>query len=84
MQVAACECPVEGFGGPLIAILECHQFAPQIGQAVEAARGQQFPLNDREVDLKLVEPTGVNRGVNQNDVGSLCVQTIGGPSAPMA
>ncbi len=84
MQVAACEGPLEGFGGPLIAILERHQLAPQVGQAVEAARGQQFPLNDREVDLKLVEPTGVNRGVNQNDVGPLGVQAIGGPSATVA
>ena len=47
MQIAPCEGPPEGFGGLLIASLECHQLALQIGQAVEAARRQQFPLNEK-------------------------------------
>lgn len=43
---------------------ECHLQASEIG---EVAGGEHFPLDDREVDLNLVQPTGVNRGVDRDE-----------------
>ena len=68
MEVAACECPPERFGGALIAALEGHHLPPQIGQVRKVGRGQQLALNNREVDLDLVEPAGVNRRMDQYDI----------------
>ena len=68
MQVTAREGPLEWSGGPLVASLEGHHVPLQIGKALEVARGKQLALNDREVDLDLIEPTGVNRRMNQKKV----------------
>ena len=84
VQIAASEGPLERIGGPLVAGLEGHHVPLQIGQAPEVTRCKQLALNDREVDLDLVEPTGVNRGVNQNDVGPSGSKTIGGASTAVA
>ena len=83
MQVTARKGPFEWFGGPLVASLEGHDVPLQIGQALEVARGKQLALNDREVDLDLVEPTGVNRRMNQNDVGPSGTKAISGAPATM-
>jgi hypothetical protein len=40
--------------------------------------GEDFPLNDREIDLNLVEPTGVDRCVDEDGVGPLVTQALGG------
>src|SRR6185295_650269 len=61
VQIAASEGPLERFGGPLVAGQEGHHVPLQIGQALEVTRCEQLALNDREVNLDLVEPTGVNR-----------------------
>jgi len=84
VQIAACEGPLEGFGGPLIAGLEGHHVALQVGLALEITRGEQLALNDREVRLDLVEPTGMNRRMNQNDVGPSGSKAIGGASTTVA
>ena len=84
VQVTSRKCPFERFGGPLVAGLEGHHVPLQIGPALKVARGEQFALNDREVDLDLVEPTGVNRRMNQNDVGPSGAKAIGGAPATMA
>jgi hypothetical protein len=68
VQIATREGPLEWFGSPLVASLEGHQLPLQVGQVLEVARREQLALNDREVDLDLIEPTGMNRRVNQNDV----------------
>jgi hypothetical protein len=39
VQIAACEGPLEGFGGPLIAGLEGHHVALPVGQALEITPG---------------------------------------------
>src|SRR5208337_3002315 len=59
-------------------------FLDQIGQTLEVARGQQLALNDREVDLDLVEPAGVHRRMDQNDVGPSGAKAICGAPATMA
>jgi hypothetical protein len=38
----------------------------EIGQRRKVIRGEDLPLNDREVDLHLLEPTGVGRGVDED------------------
>ena len=84
VQVTASKGPLERFGGRLIPGLEGHQVSLQIGQALEVTRRKQLALNDREVDLDLVEPTGVNRSVNKNDVGPSGSKAIGGASTTVA
>jgi len=84
VQVATREGPLERFGSPLIAGLKCHQSVLQAGQAVKAARREQLSLDNGELHLELVQPTGVNRGMNQNDVGPFGAKPVGGTSAAMA
>src|SRR5208282_3487340 len=84
VKIAACEGPLERFGGSLVAGLEGHHVTLQLGQVLEVVWGEQLTLNDREVDLDLVEPTGMNRRMDQNDVGPSCAQAVGGASATMA
>lgn len=49
----------------------------------EVVWGQKFALNDGEVDLDLVKPTGVNRRVDEDDVRPLDLEAIGGALAAM-
>ena len=56
-----CELPVEGRRHALVVLLDC--------EAGEIIRGERLALDDGEVDLDLVEPTGVNRAVNGDQVG---------------
>ena len=84
VQVTTREGPLEWFGGPLVASLEGHHVPLQIGKALEVARGKQLALNDREVDLDLIEPTGVNRRMNQNDAGPSDSKAVGSASTTVA
>ena len=76
--------PLEWFGDPLVAGLECHHVPRQVCQALEVVRGKQLALNDREIDLDLVEPAGVDWCMNQNDVGPSGSKAIGGASTTVA
>ena len=84
VQVTSRECPFERLGGPLVADLEGHHVPLQIGPALKVARGEQLALNDREVDLNLIEPTGVNRRMNQNDAGPSASKAVGSASTTAA
>ena len=84
MQITSCEGPRERFGGVLVAGRESHRILLQIGKALEVARCEQLALNDREVDLDLAEPTGVDRRMDQNDVGLSGAKAIGGAPAAVA
>lgn len=55
----------------------------EIGQRRKVIRGEDFPLNDREVDLHPIESTGVGRGVDEDCIGPLSAEAINGPLAPM-
>ena len=83
MKIAACESPFERLRGSLISALEGHQRPPECSKAVEIHWREQLTLNDGEVDLDLVEPTGVDRGVDQDDVGPPGLEARGGPRATM-
>ena len=50
----------------------------------EVTRREHLALNDREVDLDLVEPTRVKRRMHQNDVRPSGTQAISGVPAAMA
>jgi hypothetical protein len=50
---------------------------------VKVIRGEDLSLNDREVDLDRIEPTGVGRGVDEDCMGPLGVEAVGSPLAPM-
>ena len=41
----------------------------EIGQRSKVIRGEDLSLNDREVDLDRIEPTGVGRGVDEDCMG---------------
>lgn len=84
VQIPACEGPFERLGGPVVAGLEGHHVPLQFGQTLEVARDEQLALNDREIDLDLVEPTGMNGRMNQNDIGPSDTKAVGGASTTMA
>lgn len=77
------EGPSEWFGGTLIAVLEANQGAFESGETGEVARRWQFALNDSEVDLDLVEPTGMDRSVDQHEVWPSGSRSIRGSLAAM-
>jgi hypothetical protein len=84
MQITAREGPFERFGGALVAGLEGHHVPLQIGQTLEVGGGEQLALNDREIHLDLIEPTGVNRGMNQDDVGPPGAEAVSGAPSTVA
>lgn len=49
----------------------------EIGQGSEIVRGEDFSLNYREVDLDLIEPTGVGRSVDEYGVRPLGAEAVG-------
>ena len=72
------EGPPEGRGTMFVVGLESQQPLFELGQRTEVVGGENFSLNDRQVDLDLVEPTGMDRGVDQNGVGPLGAEPVGG------
>jgi hypothetical protein len=68
VQVGAREAPVEGFGDLVVVALELVQGAGEVSEVVEVVGCEQFALDDREGDLDLVEPTGVQRQVDEGEV----------------
>ena len=78
MQIFAGEGPPEGGGTTFVVGLESQQPLFELGQRTEVVGGENFSLNDRQVDLDLVEPTGMDRGVDQNGVGPLGAEPVGG------
>ena len=56
----------------------------EIGQGSEIIRGEDLSLNDREVNLNLIEPTGVVRDVDEDGVGPLGTEAVGGFLTPMS
>ena len=62
IEVAAGECPLEGVGCMLIASLELKKTDFKFDQRFEVVGREELALNDREVDLDLVEPASMNGG----------------------
>ena len=72
VEVAAGKSPLEGRSGLLIAGLAGEETLFQFGQRGEVIGREHLSRNDGEVDFDLVEPTGVNRGVDENSVERRC------------
>src|SRR5713101_354626 len=68
VEVGAAEFPLEGLGDGLVVLLEPKQTVLDISERGEIVWGQSLALNDGEVDLDLVEPTRVNRAVDEHEI----------------
>lgn len=69
IEIGAGEFPLEGDGDLLVILLETKEAVFKFGQRCKIVWSEDFALDDREVDLDLVEPTGVNRAMDGNHVG---------------
>jgi len=81
IEIAAGEGPLEGLGGLLIAILESHELVLERGEVRKVVGREELALDDGEIDLDLVEPAGVDRSVDEDDVGPFGAQPSGGALA---
>jgi hypothetical protein len=77
VKVTASKGPLEWPCSPLIARLEGQQAPFKVGPVGKVARRKEFALDDRKVDLDLVEPTGVDRRMDQNNIGPLGAEAVG-------
>lgn len=68
-EVIARKSPIEGRRHALVVLLEAQQSILDLIEAGEIIGSEGFALDDGEIDLDLVKPTGVNRTVNGNQVG---------------
>jgi hypothetical protein len=60
-EVVSGEAPVEGFGDLVPAAFEVVEGAGNVSEVVGVVRLEHLALDDRVVDLDLVEPAGVSR-----------------------
>jgi hypothetical protein len=67
IEVGAGELPFERLGDALEVALEVGQALGHRLEAREVIRRERLALHDREVDLDLVEPAGVDRAVHRDD-----------------
>ena len=67
-EIIARESPFKRRCGLFVALLKVQEPLLELGQGREVIGGERLSLHDGEVNLDLVEPTGVNRGVHQDDV----------------
>src|SRR5215210_9364991 len=78
VEVAAGVAPVDRLGGLLPVGLEGHDARLQLVEVVEVAWGQRLALEDREVDLDLVQPRGVDGEVDEDQVRPGALQAVDG------
>src|SRR3970282_127348 len=82
-EVISRESPVEGRGHAFVVVLEAQQAIFDLGEAGEVIWGECPALDDGEVDLNLVEPTGVNVAMNWDQFGKGFGQASHAGLAPM-
>src|SRR5215469_5889327 len=75
-EVGPGEFPFEGGGDGLIVALEAQESVYDGLKRGEVVGDQDFTLNDRKIDLDLVEPAGVDWGVDQHQVGEGGLQPL--------
>jgi hypothetical protein len=83
MEVAAREGPLKRLGGLFVSLLETEKAILDSGETREVVRCERLALDDAEVGLDLVEPTGMDRGMDQNDVRPFALQPSDGWFATM-
>jgi len=77
VQVGAGEGPPKRTGGLLVMVLEGQQALLEFGEGGEVIGREDLTLDDGEIDLNLVEPAGVDRGMDQHDRGPRRAQAVG-------
>ena len=68
--------PLEGFGDSLPVVLKAEE---SFGEGIEVGKVigcEDFPLDDGEVDFNLVEPTGVDGTVDQDEARILLLESL--------
>jgi hypothetical protein len=73
-QVAAREFPFERLGGRFPVVLKIEQPFGERLQPGEIVGREDLALNDREVDLDLVEPAGVDRSMDEGEAPEFVLQ----------
>ena len=73
-QIATGEAPFEGLRDLLIMLLKSENSLGSRVEGREIIRGERFALEDREVDLDLVEPARMDGQMDQDEIGPLCAQ----------
>jgi len=79
-QIPSAEGLLEWRGDFLVALLETEQAFFQVGQRGEIVGDKDLPLNDREVDLDLIEPAGVNGGYGREPSWATWIEDVPQPS----
>ncbi len=59
-EIVAGEAPVEGLRGLVPVVFEIVECARDVGEVLEVIGFEHLALDDREEDLELVEPAGVD------------------------
>ncbi len=77
-EIPAGESPVERDGDLLIVMLKGKQTFLDLGQRREIIGDKDLALDDREVNLDLIQPTGMQWGVHQHHRRPLGAESVGG------
>jgi len=77
-QIAASKTPPERRRSSLVVSLKSEQPLFEFGQRREVVGGENLSLDDGEEDLDLVEPTGMDRGVEENSIRPFGPHAING------
>src|SRR5437773_5790062 len=75
-EVLAGEAPVERLRDLVVAVLELVECAGEGGGVVEVVGVEQLALDDRVVDLDLVEPAGVDGQVDEDQVAPTALEPL--------
>ena len=77
-QIAASKTPMERRRSTLVVRLKSEQPLLEFGQRRNVVGGENLPLDYREEDLDLVEPTGMDRGVDENGIRPFGLHAVNG------
>jgi hypothetical protein len=83
-KVGAGKFPLEGSCQALVVILKSEETILDLGEGGEVVGGEDLPLDDGEVNFDLIEPTGVDRSMDQDEVGVGFLEALEGSLPAMA
>jgi hypothetical protein len=75
-EVLAGELPVERLGDLVVVAFELVQGSGDLGGVVEVVGGERLALDDRVVDLGLIEPARVYWGVDEDQVRPAALEAV--------
>ncbi len=75
-QVFSGEFPLEGLGDLFVVFLKADDSLRQIGKGKEVIGREYFSLEDGEIDFDLVQPTGMDGEMDNNDLRPLALKSI--------